>query len=610
NDYNNYLKYNTQLRAAQQNLKDIEVYETQLRTTLHDTQNEFNDLQAALGRETTKFARYDNLLTAYNQQRTAYDKRKEEITKSVTEKYAYLASKGREYYEAGKQAAVENKSITEVVEEQLKKDQKVTVIPAREEIVIETREVPKDLYELKDLVASSGTGVGSGQSTVSTKSVSIKHLLEGAAGIGLEKAQTHFSDFSENHFQLWLKDNWIVPQSEESMRRHYIESVLLTGKAYEWKGSLITNEALKNSIWNSPSIQKLIFLKHDPATIKYIEDTIDMVLLGNYSEARATGAGVIGSIVLGIIGIDLPMDVRDLTHDLTNWEWSWSHAGKTALDGVGLLPLIGAVKNLKYLDEGAALSKAADDVIAANAKHLDDSVEVVLSDGSRIQVQKATLNGAGAGDDIATIIGRELADVRDNFMAKMQKNSEQGTNFVIDPDEIMESFPSFKYENMEMGYVGAAGKIASDLFQKALKEGGYDKVVFAAGGSASGKSEVLVKAFQGSKTLVIDGTFSNAGSLSKLKDALASGKSVEINAVFTDIDSAKIFNSRRARTVPEDVLIRTHKNFRLNMLEVAKKYPNLKISVVENGLEYKKAIDKTFKSQEALIKYLEESIIK
>ena len=64
--------------------------------------------------------------------------------------------------------------------------------------------------------------------------------------------------------------------------------------------------------------------------------------------------GTAGQVATGILGVDLPGDIRDITHDLTNWEWSWKHAGKTALDVVGVLPLVGG---LKYTDEAAQLLK-------------------------------------------------------------------------------------------------------------------------------------------------------------------------------------------------------------------------------------------------------------
>lgn len=69
-------------------------------------------------------------------------------------------------------------------------------------------------------------------------------------------------------------------------------------------------------------------------------------------EVTALGTGM--QIVAGIFDIDLPGDVRDISADFGGWKNSWSHVGKTGLDFVGLLPVIGAAK---YVDEVGALFK-------------------------------------------------------------------------------------------------------------------------------------------------------------------------------------------------------------------------------------------------------------
>lgn len=87
---------------------------------------------------------------------------------------------------------------------------------------------------------------------------------------------------------------------------------------------------------------------------------------GNYSDnVTALGTGM--AIGAGLTGYDLPLDARDLYHDVTHWETTWGHVGQTALDAVGLLPLVGVVKNL---DEVAALFKGA-------GRHSDDAAALV-----------------------------------------------------------------------------------------------------------------------------------------------------------------------------------------------------------------------------------------
>ena len=91
------------------------------------------------------------------------------------------------------------------------------------------------------------------------------------------------------------------------------------------------------------------------------------VIQGNYSEEGATGLGIGGNILLGIFGVDIAADVRDLIHNFTHWEWSWGHGGEVVLNGMGLLPFVGVVKNLKYSDEVADIAK--------NAESIDDLIK-------------------------------------------------------------------------------------------------------------------------------------------------------------------------------------------------------------------------------------------
>ena len=77
------------------------------------------------------------------------------------------------------------------------------------------------------------------------------------------------------------------------------------------------------------------------------------VILGNYSD-KVTVSGTIGQIIIGIAGIDLPADIRDVTYDISNWQWTRAHGVQFTLDAVGIIPFVGAVK---YTDEVKDLVK-------------------------------------------------------------------------------------------------------------------------------------------------------------------------------------------------------------------------------------------------------------
>ncbi len=85
----------------------------------------------------------------------------------------------------------------------------------------------------------------------------------------------------------------------------------------------------------------------------YLERSLNQILLGNYTE-DVTLAGTAGQIGLGLLGLDLPADIRDLSYDLTRLKstpW-W----QTGLDALAFLPVAGG---LKYADETADGIKAA-----------------------------------------------------------------------------------------------------------------------------------------------------------------------------------------------------------------------------------------------------------
>ncbi|WHX50300.1 hypothetical protein QNH46_06440 [Paenibacillus woosongensis] len=91
---------------------------------------------------------------------------------------------------------------------------------------------------------------------------------------------------------------------------------------------------------------------------EYYGKSAEFVVKGNYAD-EVTGLGVGTSILLGVTGVDLLADGRDLVHNFTHWEWSWGHIGEVGLNSLGLVPVIGAVKNLKYSDDVLALAKQA-----------------------------------------------------------------------------------------------------------------------------------------------------------------------------------------------------------------------------------------------------------
>ena len=92
------------------------------------------------------------------------------------------------------------------------------------------------------------------------------------------------------------------------------------------------------------------------------------MILGNYTDDTNL-LGTLGQMLVGLIGLDLPADIRDLVYDVTNFEMSPKHLLQTLLDFVSLLPVVGGIK---YIDEAGNVLKPA-------AKHADEAVEAAKS---------------------------------------------------------------------------------------------------------------------------------------------------------------------------------------------------------------------------------------
>ena len=105
--------------------------------------------------------------------------------------------------------------------------------------------------------------------------------------------------------------------------------------------------------------------------------SLKQIVLGNFAEDVNLG-GVLGQIGLGLLGIDLPADIRDIFYDITNFEVSTEHIVQTLFDVFALLPLVGG---LKYTDEGL-------DVLKGAVKHGDDAAEAVKGYNKKHSISK------------------------------------------------------------------------------------------------------------------------------------------------------------------------------------------------------------------------------
>ena len=114
----------------------------------------------------------------------------------------------------------------------------------------------------------------------------------------------------------------------------------------------------------------------------YLIRSAECIVLGNFTD-EVTVLGAAGQFAMGFFDLDLPCDIRDIIADVRNLaqadEIKWDMIAMLALDAIGLVPMIGA---LKYSDEYVTLFKNADkvSVVARStdgtgvlAKHADEA---------------------------------------------------------------------------------------------------------------------------------------------------------------------------------------------------------------------------------------------
>lgn len=158
-------------------------------------------------------------------------------------------------------------------------------------------------------------------------------------------------------------------------------------------------------------------------------------------------------------------------------------------------------------------------------------------------------------------------------LAKQWEAENEGRAYVIDPDGIMKSFPDYTADKAGELH-GASSVLAMKAYQQALTSDTTGIVRFTAGGSGSGKSEILVDYMKETPGIIYDGTFAKLAKAEQMiEDALKAGKKVEVHAVYVNFRDAYLFAlGRKDRPLSDDVIVSTHYGFRQTIPALLKKY--------------------------------------
>ena len=97
-------------------------------------------------------------------------------------------------------------------------------------------------------------------------------------------------------------------------------------------------------------------------TKEYYIQTGEKLLLGEYSDADMTGLAVGLNIVASVVNLDMAMDLRDLVYDIQYIGDGSVGIVNLGIDAASCLPVIGVIKNVKYLDDIKDIAKAVDGI--------------------------------------------------------------------------------------------------------------------------------------------------------------------------------------------------------------------------------------------------------
>ncbi len=94
----------------------------------------------------------------------------------------------------------------------------------------------------------------------------------------------------------------------------------------------------------------------------YVGRSTKSLVFGDWTDEAPTALSIGAGFGLGIVGADLPLDIRDLGHTVSHPEMSYDWGKRLVINGVAVLPVIGVIKYLKYFEDAGDLAKRADDI--------------------------------------------------------------------------------------------------------------------------------------------------------------------------------------------------------------------------------------------------------
>ena len=279
-------------------------------------------------------------------------------------------------------------------------------------------------------------------------------------------------------------DNWKIQYALSSYQYAYILNI--SGKVVDqtekgdYKAARVT---LENAItqYDCPEFQELlkqVKMESDifyATSVKlseagdYIYRSGRKMVLGDFAEdEQETILSLGGSVAASIANVDAPLDIRDLAYDMSHWGEGDYFAARLALDAVGILPVIGAIKVLKHADDVVDVAKATGKVADIADAATDVAKTADKADGIHDAAKAAdtfhdAVKAADAANDVSDALkaSDKIIDQAD-VVADIRKKAEVVSDNADDIADVLKKADDVKDAAKQAENVSTAFKVAND----------------------------------------------------------------------------------------------------------------------------------------------------
>ena len=142
----------------------------------------------------------------------------------------------------------------------------------------------------------------------------------------------------------------------------------------------------------------------------YVGRSATSLAYGDWTDQKPTALSIGTGVGLGVLGLDLPMDIRDLGHTVTHPELSYDWGKRLAINTIAVAPIIGAIKYSKYLDDVGETAKRAGSTTDSPVQWIPDTPKMLPAARNYEDSATGARSGVETGNREVPVIQRTLPD--------------------------------------------------------------------------------------------------------------------------------------------------------------------------------------------------------